>query len=1131
MTLADRCAWNFEDEIRSRGSDYYREGRVELDSATGSIISASVNGRSGNYEVFIDHGDARSGVLEVWCGCPYFGDEGPCKHIWATILAASARGLGPQTGKRDLYIIEGEPPEGEYGEAEEEESDDWDFEPTYSWRHDNGRRSPAPSKIGKSPPRGIAKWQSQLSQVFQDVRSSMPGGSLQGLQQAREAWYVLDVASSLSDGGPVVKLFQREARQNGELGKLKQLRLRKPEISRFPLPDDREMLRLLLANHDESDDGYGGAYRSRYGHYGGYDPAITEVQIAADAREQLLPKLCATGRFVWMLDSDTQDAEEDRRPIAWDDGPPWRFRLSVEADDKNERWHFEGQLVREGEENPIPLTKPAMVVDGVVLMADRLARLKSPESSGWTSALRANPDVEIPYRDRGELLRRLWQLPSRPEMILPPNLRCEEIRLPPQGRLTVRSPKEIYNRGRLFGDVEIRYGGKTIRPGETAAAVFDADAERVLIRDLDAERELLTFLAQRGARPSDSYNARDHDVWISTQQFSGLVQALVAAGWEVEAEGQLIRKAGQCRMSVTSGIDWFDLDGVIDFDGVHAGLPDLLAAIRRGEKYVQLGDGSRGLLPDEWLARFGALADLGTAEDGHIRFRPSQALLLDALLAAQGEVSVDRRFAGIRRKLRSFKGVSPRSEPRGFGGELRPYQKEGLGWLHFLRDFNLGGCLADDMGLGKTVQVLGLLQSRRTRPKDSEGRRAPSLAVVPRSLVFNWQEEAQRFTPHLRVLDYTGLQRDGLLEHFDDYDLVITTYGTLRRDIARLKDIRFDYAILDESQAIKNAQSQRAKACRLLQADHRLAMTGTPVENHLGELWSLFEFLNPGMLGSSSVFQRLSKSSSSDGEDLAVLRRALGPFLLRRTKGQVLTELPDKSEQTLYCDLEGKQRKHYDELRDYYRTMLSERIRESGIAKAKIHVLEALLRLRQAACHPGLIDKKRLDEPSVKLDTLLEQLREVIDEGHKALVFSQFTSFLAIVRRRLDAEKIPYEYLDGRTRNRRERVHHFQEDAGCPLFLISLKAGGHGLNLTAADYVFILDPWWNPAVEAQAVDRTHRIGQTRHVFAYRLIARDTVEEKVLELQKTKRDLAEAIVSADGNVLRNLTAEDLEMLLG
>jgi SNF2 family DNA or RNA helicase len=303
------------------------------------------------------------------------------------------------------------------------------------------------------------------------------------------------------------------------------------------------------------------------------------------------------------------------------------------------------------------------------------------------------------------------------------------------------------------------------------------------------------------------------------------------------------------------------------------------------------------------------------------------------------------------------------------------------------------------------------------------------------------------------------------------------------------------------------------------------------VENHLGELWSLFEFLNPGMLGEARVLQMsggLARNPSEEARQL--LAQALRPFILRRTKQQVARELPAKTEQTIFCELEGAQKKHYEELRDHYRLSLLERVRTEGLGRSKIHVLEALLRLRQAACHPGLLDPKRVDEPSAKLEVLLAQLAEVREEGHKALVFSQFTSLLAIVRRRLDKAGVRYEYLDGATTHRQTHVETFQNDPECGLFLISLKAGGLGLNLTAAEYVFLLDPWWNPAVEAQAVDRAHRIGQTRPVFAYRLIAKDTVEEKVLELQKTKRDLADAILSEDNSLIRDLKSEDLELLL-
>jgi SNF2 family DNA or RNA helicase len=579
-------------------------------------------------------------------------------------------------------------------------------------------------------------------------------------------------------------------------------------------------------------------------------------------------------------------------------------------------------------------------------------------------------------------------------------------------------------------------------------------------------------------------------------------------------------------VSVSSGIDWFELHGSLNFgDGLEVKLPQLLAALRRNQKIVALGDGSFGVLPEEWLQRYGFLASFGVTEEDHLRFQRTQTGVLDALLAARSEITYDEAFARIRKEWQNFEGIKPVAEPRGFVGQLRDYQREGLGWFEFLQRFKFGGCLADDMGLGKTVQVLALLESRR---KDSR----PSLVVVPRSLIFNWQQEAARFTPKLRVLSHTGSERIKGNAHFENYDLILTTYGTLRRDVVHFNEVEFDFVILDEAQAIKNAGTETAKAARLLKSRQRLALSGTPIENHLGELWSLFEFLNPGILGSSSVFQFSTNGTKKlDEESRAMLSRALRPFILRRTKQQVAKELPEKLEQTIYCEMDERQRRHYEELRDYYRRSLSEKVSLQGINKSKIQILEALLRLRQTACHPALINGAVDDAaPNAKLDVLLPRLSEVTEEGHKAIVFSQFTSFLAMVRQRLDQQGVAYEYLDGSTRNRGAAVERFQLDPDCKLFLISLKAGGQGLNLTAAEYVFLLDPWWNPAVEAQAIDRAHRIGQTNRVFAYRLITRDTVEEKVLELQSTKRELADAIINADNSVIRNLTGEDLRLLL-
>jgi superfamily II DNA or RNA helicase len=680
-------------------------------------------------------------------------------------------------------------------------------------------------------------------------------------------------------------------------------------------------------------------------------------------------------------------------------------------------------------------------------------------------------------------------------------------------------------------------------------------AGRVLYRDLDREAEYSARLIQLGFREAYDYgySKTGPTLRLAANKLPKVVGELTREGWFVEAEGKLYRQPGEFKVAVKSGIDWFELHGEVSFGDQSASLPKLLAALRRGENAVRLDDGTFGLLPQEWLKKYAPLAGIGQGEDDHLRFSARQVGFLDALLAGVPEATFDLNFTRVRDELMRFDGIRAMAAPATFQGVLRAYQCEGLGWMEFLRRFNFGGCLADDMGLGKTVQVLALLESRRKAAAgnvmsgdgagtDGAGTlgvgsveagalHRPTLVVAPRSLIFNWKQEAARFTPELRVLDHTQADRVKGSDHFKDYDLVLTTYGTLRRDAGYFKDIEFDYAVLDEAQAIKNASSESAKAARLIRADHRLALSGTPVQNHLGELWSLFEFLNPGMMGSATIFKETTqKSVGNDAATRSALARAMRPFILRRTKEQVAKDLPQKLEQTLFCELGAVQRKAYNELRDHYRASLLERIAKEGMNKAKIQVLEALLRLRQAACHPGLIDKAKSKEGSAKLDTLMEQVSEVLEENHKVLVFSQFTSFLAIVRKRLDAAGTVYEYLDGKTRDRQERVERFQNDPKCKLFLISLKAGGLGLNLTAAEYVFLLDPWWNPAVESQAIDRAHRIGQTRQVFAYRLIAKDTVEEKVLQLQQTKKDLADAIINADNSLIRTLKRDDLELLL-
>ena len=1084
----------FPPDVRARGNVYHARGRVVIRSVADGVAVGMVTG-SDTYELRVALAEGSEPALS--CSCRYFADRGPCKHLWAMLLELERTTDFLQSAADGSAFL-------------------------------SARTQRAGSANGAKPP----AWQRALANAGRSMAAESSRAEKPEWPPNRKINYIIDATATL-DGreGLIVELATQVVDKYGHLGPPRRMTQSHEQWLANPDPLDRHIAQMLIGT------------RAEFSWY--QPPAGRRYVIPESAYDTTLRSMCETGRCrIRRTPHEAQPAT-----LTWDTGEPWSLVLQLEpahpgdaAGASSSASAETAEARREGQPEPASYTVTARLrredertsLDDVTLLlrgglfvaGNVIAPFRHYGAFDLITAIRTASPVTVSRGEVRSFLMGLYSLPQVPPLILPPELAIEEVRRAPTPRLAITSvPARAGGPAQMEVDLSFDYSGTTIRAEHGHAALFQADGPRIIYRDHAAEELALDRLLSNGVKREFDYYARAHQMRIAPARVDALVHELVGEGWHVEVKGQLLRGGSALQAEIRSGVDWFDLDASVEFDEISVPLPRLLSALSRGERTIALEDGSVGVIPDATLARLRSLASIGKETNGELRFARAQAAMLDTLVASLAGLRVDDPFEKARAQLRRFDRITPADAPEGFTGTLRPYQNEGLGWMHFLRDFGFGGCLADDMGLGKTVQVLALLEARRAAGA------GPSLVVVPKSLIFNWRQESARFTPSLRVLEYTGDQRDRAAVDPAAHDLVLTTYGVLRRDSERLAAIGFDYAILDEAQAIKNATTAGAKAARLLNARHRLALTGTPVENRIGDLWSLFEFLNPGMLGAARGF-----SAAGTGETIAdqgtreLLARALRPFILRRTKQQVASDLPERLEQTIYVELEAEERAQYDELRDHYRASLLNRIAIDGMNKSRMHVLEALLRLRQAACHPGLIDRERVTETSSKLDVLVPRLLELAAEDHKVIVFSQFTSFLAILRTRLDEEGLPYAYLDGRTRDREAKVEQFQTDPNCRAFLISLKAGGLGLNLTAAEYVFLLDPWWNPAVEAQAIDRAHRIGQTRRVFASRLIARDTVEEKVLELQRTKRDLADAIITGDNASVRNLRREDLEVLL-
>lgn len=579
---------------------------------------------------------------------------------------------------------------------------------------------------------------------------------------------------------------------------------------------------------------------------------------------------------------------------------------------------------------------------------------------------------------------------------------------------------------------------------------------------------------------------------------------------------KIVHSKPKLHVNLSSGIDFLEGDASLEIEGERFSLLDAIAQFRKNA-YIQLSNGNQAVMDSDYMAR---LNRLFKKKKGGVRASFFDLPLIDELIE---DASLAAPLTKSREIFRGMNSLKERRVPAPrFKGELRPYQLYGLRWLDYLHEHKLGGCLADDMGLGKTVQAIALFS--RIYPKVKK----PSLLVMPKSLLFNWARELEKFAPGLTFCRHYGSDRDW--EKALGHSIILTTYGTLRSDVETISAQEFHAVVLDESQNIKNSQTQTTQAVYTLKAKFRLALSGTPIENNLGELYSLFRFLNPSMFSSRADFDRdysqpIQKQQNMEAAE--ELRRKIYPFILRRLKADVLKELPPKVEQVLYVDMNDEQKAHYESRRRFYQEVIRGEIDRQGLAKSQFAILEALLELRQIATVPEAKTDGRIT--SAKTERLIEAVDEAIVNGHKCLIFTNFLAGVEQVSEALSNRDIGHLTMTGATHDRQALVERFQKDARIKAFVMTLKTGGVGLNLTAADSVFILDPWWNTSAESQAVDRAHRIGQQNTVFTYRLIARDTIEEKIQKLQSQKKELVDQIVTTDSAALKHLSETDIDSL--
>ncbi len=1029
------------------------------------------------YEVKVQFVES-TGVLKLACSCPVgelYGEA--CKHLWAVLRRIDAEDLLPSTRRAPkLYV--------ELLLSDLDDDDDFDEE------GDDVEEGSAPPPTAHAilndliESAAVEKWTShrvpaRRFAVLLD-RDSAPDGPLE-----------LTIVAALGGGYVEVPAEQ---------------------LLHFATPGSVEADLALLAMRQPGASAWPAALPSRQ-----FRDDDSRLWLSGSEARAILEPLARSGQLL-------VESGDRASSVTWAEVEP-RLCLTIAVRAAEAGYLLRGHLALGKRKVGIQSLGFAHA-SGICIVNGEIMALGTGVEAQWLSILRrhAADDLLLAPDELEAFLERYYSTPDLPAIVLPNGLALPLQRAEPQPFVDIGS-SDGSSQG-LPVHVGLRYAAKEVALSSDARWVVDLAANARYERAKELEHSMFTELLALGVRPfrSGDTPAEAKSFRVAAKRVGEVVTSLIARGWSVSVQRKPYRRLGGMRLSGSSGIDWLEISGTAEVDGEELPLGELMRALRQKRRtgaLVELGS-QTVVAPEELLDRLERLLELGAGSDeanSALRLSRAHAGAAISLLDSASSSQEDADFGKLRACLEQGLTPTAASAPRGFRGTLREYQRQGLGWLRWLEQAGFSGCLADDMGLGKTVQVLALLLGRARR-------HGPALVVAPRSVLHNWADEAMRFAPALEPVVHWGPDRVKDPEALRRARLVITTYTTLARDIVMLSEVDWDYLVLDEAQAIKNRTTQTSRVMRSLKSNHRLALTGTPIENHLDELWALLDFLNPGF--GKRAPTRNGALSASDRKLISSLIR---PFVLRRTKRQVARDLPDRIEQTLEVELSRSERRRYDELCLQLRRQYSEAVAKLGVQRSTPVLLTGLLRLRQAACHQGLIDPKLRAQPSAKLTLLCERLEELKEEGAKALIFSQFTQHLDLVEPYLKRSGIGFVRLDGKTLRRAERVNEFQTNPSITAFLISLKAGGTGLNLTAAEYVFLLDPWWNPAAEAQAIDRCHRIGQTSQVVAYRLIAAGTIEEKVAELQRRKRELVDSVLGDDEAFLGKLTREDLAILLG